>query len=80
MSNREFRKKLEEGGTPKKLARMLSKAAEEIFVLIRKAAKLEKAGNHEAAETATAEIVGWLNGMNGFVETVAKMLTEDDEE
>lgn len=80
MTNREFRKKLEEGGTPKKLARMLAKAAEEIFVLIKKAAKLEKDGNHEAAEAATAEIVAWLNGMNGFVESVAQTLTEDDEE
>lgn len=80
MSNREFRKKLEEGGTPKKLARMLSKAAEEIFVLLEKAAKLEKDGNHEAAETAVAEIVAWLNGMSGFVESVAKVLTEDNEE
>ena len=80
MTNREFRKKLEEGGTPKKLARMLSKAAEEIFVLIIKAAKLEKAGNHEAAEAAKAEICGWLNGMNRFAESVAQMLTEDDEE
>lgn len=78
MSNREFRKKLEEGGTPKKLARMLSKAAEEIFVLMRKAAKLEKDGNHEAAEAATAEICGWLNGMNRFVETMAKMLTDEE--
>lgn len=80
MTNRELRKKLEEDGTPKKLARMLSKAAEEIFVLVRKAAKLERDGNHEAAETATAEICSWLNGMNGFVESVAKMLAEDDEE
>lgn len=80
MNNREFRKKLEEGGTPKKLARMLSKAAEEIFVLVKKAAKLEKDGNHEAAETAVAEICGWLNGMNRFVESVAQMLTEDNEE
>lgn len=80
MTIREFRKKLEKGGTPKKLARMLSNAAEEIFALIRKAAKLEKDGNHEAAEAAKAEICGWLNGMNGFVETMAKMLTEDNEE
>lgn len=80
MTKREFRKKLEEGGTPKKLARMLSKAAEEIFELIRKAAKLEKDGNHEAAEAAKAEICSWLNGMNRFVESTAKMLTEDDEE
>ena len=80
MTNREFRKKLEEGGTPKKLARMLTKAAEEIFVLAKKAAKLEKDGNHEAAEAAAAEIVAWLNGMNRFVESVAQMLTEDDEE
>lgn len=80
MTNREFRKKLEEDGTPKKLARMLSKAAEEIFVLLKKAAKLKKDGNHEAAEAAAAEIAAWLNGMNGFVETVAKMLTEDNEE
>lgn len=36
MTNREFGKKLEEGGTPKKLARMLAKAADEIFVLIKK--------------------------------------------
>jgi hypothetical protein len=78
MSNREFRKKLEEGGTPKKLARMLSKAAEEIFVLLKKAAKLEKDGNHEAAEAATAEICSWLNGMNRFVETMAKMLTDEE--
>ena len=80
MSNREFRKKLEERGTPKKLARMLSKAAEEIFVLLKKAAKLEKDGNHEAAEAAAAEIVAWLNGMNRFVKSVAKMMTEDNEE
>lgn len=80
MTNCEFRKKLEERGTPKKLARMLSKAAEEIFVLLEKAEKQEKAGNHEAAETAVAEIVDWLNGMNGFVESVAKTLTEDVEE
>lgn len=80
MTNREFQKKLEEGGTPKKLARMLSKVAEEIFVLLKKAAKLEKDGNHEAAEAAAAEIVDWLNGMNRFVESVAQMLTEDDEE
>lgn len=78
MTNREFRKKLEEGGTPKKLARMLSKAAEEIFVLLKKAAKLEKDGNHEAAEAATAEICGWLNGMNRFVESVAQMLTDEE--
>lgn len=80
MTNREFRKKLEEGGMPKKLARMLSKATEEIFVLVKKAAKLEKDGNHEAAEAAKAEICSWLNGMNRFVESTAKMLTEDDEE
>lgn len=80
MTKREFRKKLEKGGAPKKLARMLSKAAEEIFVLVIKAAKLEKAGNHEAAEAAKAEICGWLNGMNRFVETMAEILTEDDEE
>lgn len=80
MTNREFLKKLEEGGTPKKLARMLLKAAEEIFVLVKKTAKLEKDGNHEAAEAATAEICSWLNGMNRFVESVAKMLTEDGEE
>lgn len=80
MSNREFRKKLEESGTPKKLARMLSKVAEEIFVLLKKAAKLEKDGNHEAAEAAATEIADWLNGMNRFVKSVAKMMTEDDEE
>lgn len=80
MTNREFRKKLEEGGTPKKLARMLAKAADEIYVLVVKAAKLEKDGNHEAAEAAKAEICSWLNGMNRFVKTMAEMLTEDNEE
>lgn len=80
MTKREFRKKMEEGGAPKKLARMLSEAAEEIFALVIKAAKLEKAGNHEAAEAAKAEICGWLNGMNRFAETMAQALTEDDEE
>ena len=80
MTNREYRKKLEEDGTPKKLARVLSEAAGEIFVLMRKAAKLERDGNHEAAVAATAEICSWLNGMNGFVEAVAKMLAEDAEE
>ena len=78
MTKREFKKKMMEEGVPPKLARMLLKASEEIFVLAIKAAKLEKAGNHEAAEATTAEIVDWLNGMNRFVESMAKTLTEDD--
>ena len=79
MTKREFRKKLMEKGAPPKLARMLAESAEWIFYRIIKAAKMKRDGKHAEAEAVTQEIVRWLNGMNAFVETMAGMLTEDDE-
>ena len=79
MTKREFRKKLMEGGAQPKLARMLAESAEWIFYRVRKAEKMKRDGKHAEAEAVTHEIARWLNGMNAFAETMAEMLTEDDE-